>query len=387
MLISPFKIISSLDKSLNLCSSVRKTAKFKLIEKTDKLPVEKDQLKILSFLPEKAESYSSVTIGKADDINYKKTIMTFYSSDGDIIRKVFNCSDGEIVIRDYTQREELLKGDIAAKIRKIITKTFDNNTYNYNIERVEEQKAAKSPNKDIKLQINKNIIKDAYIDASVTEYTKNANKKFNKKDNKVLSLKILLSQGMPKISDVFVKNIKFSPEDKYLPFRMIFEDNLKRFSFAKFILKEKGLDSLNVMIKFSNNLRKGVAAYFSEFENSLVFNTFSTENPIKLVAHEVQHAYQYSQIGRIGKGKSKYCIQSRAIKGDITDPKERSLALNYYVASEKYPSLDGNSSISNNPDYFNNLLEFDANNEAIRVYADYQKCGQNIGRQLFFGDF
>ena len=383
MLVSPYKIVYSYKNAVN--PVIKKGGNFKLLDKTQKLSVFDSHM--FCFTPEKSETYSSITVGKNDDSGFKKKITTFFSKDGTVIRKVFESANQPTVIRDYEQSDLLLKNNKSAKFRKIISKIFDENTFNYRLDSVEEQKVFKSPNNDIKLQISKNLIKDSFIDASVTEFTKNASKKFNPNENKILSMKIALAADKPKIFDIFTKNIKKPKNDKFLPFRMIFADNLKKLSFAKFLLKEKGLDSLGIIIQFSKKTGDDVAAYFSEFESALVFNPLEKEEAIKLVAHEVEHAYQYCQIGRLGKGKSKFGMQSLSLKGEITNPKERYEALNFFVASEKYPQTSPNTPIGSQPEYFNNLLELDANKEAQKIYDEYIINGEDLAKQLFFGGF
>ena len=383
MLVSPYIVMSSL--KIDAAPVIRNTGNFILLNKTKKISVL--DFKLLSYNTEKAETFNVVTIAKKDDPDYRKKITTFFSKEGEILRKVFEITNQPTVIRNYEQRYIPSKDNTVSKFRKIVSKSFDENTCRYKLDSVEEQKVLKTENDGIKLQINRNVVNDSYIDASLTEYTKSVNKKFNPKENKVLSMKIALLKDRPKIFDIFSKNIKRPKKDRFLPFRMIFDDNLKKLSFSKFLLKEKGLDSLNILIQFSNRLGDDIAAYFSEFENALVYNPFAKCDSVKLVAHEVEHAYQYSQIGRLGKGKSKYAMQSLALKGEITNPKEKNEALRFLVASENYPRIIGNKLIGKQPEYFNNLLELDADKEAQRVYDNYKKSGEDLAKQLFFGDF
>ena len=380
MLVSPFKIAYSFEKG-------QKQKLYKLIEKSPKYPVEDFKFQLLPYLPdEEAHSFTTVIIGKNNDDNYKKKILTFYSKDGEILRRIISTSDTSTILRDYAVKSGSVDKKSISKIRKIVTKFLDKNDFLFKLRSVEEQKTYKNLEAGkTKLQINKNVVYGDNIKASVTEYPW-VKSEIDNPSKKEIKLDMYLENGVPKIVDVSTQNVSLPKDDKYLPFRFIFDNSLKRVGFAKFMLKEKGLSCLNTAVKISNKLRSDVAAYFSEFENMLVFNPESQNDSIKLAAHEVQHAYHFAQIGRLGKGSSKYCQKSRNLLGEISDPAEKQQALKYFVAAEKYPNIDSKGSLMQDSDYVNNFLECDANKEAQKVYDDYKKSGEFLSSQFCFGD-
>lgn len=380
MLVSPFKIAYSFEKG-------QKQKLYKLLDKSPKYPVEDFKFQLLPYLPEeKADTFATVTIGKNNDESYKKSIMTFYSKDGEILRRIINSSGSPTIMRDYVVESGSVDKQSVSKIRKIVTKFLDKNDFLFKLRSVEEQKTYKNlETGKTKLQINKNVVYGDNIKASVIEYPW-ARSDIKNPSKKEIKLDLFVEEGVPKIVDVSTQNVSLPKDDKYLPFRFIFDNSLKRVSFAKFMLKEKGLSCLNTAVKISNKLRSDVAAYFSEFENMLVFNSQSKNDSVKLAAHEVQHAYHFAQIGRLGKGSSKYCQKSRNLLGEISDPAEKQQALKYFVAAEKYPNIDSKGSLMQDVDYVNNFLECDANKEAQKVYDDYKKSGEFLSSQFCFGD-
>ena len=167
---------------------------------------------------------------------------------------------------------------------------------------------------------------------------------------------------------------------------MIFDKSLKKVAFARYLLNEKGLSQLNIPIFNSNKLPKNIAAYFSELNNYIIFNTEAKNDLIEVAAHEVQHAYQFSLIGRLGKSFSYFGLKCLKLLGQITNPLEKNRAYNYFVASEKYPIIENLEFIQNNPAYKNNYLEYDANREAQKIVKDYNEQGEYLGKQFVFGN-
>ena len=382
MLVSPYKINHALSNN----GLLKKNNPYKLLKKTGKLFIKDYQPQLLAYTPNNADTFSYVAIGKQNDNNFSQKIISFFSPDGNTLRKVFLSTEKPTIIRDYETLSQK-ENSIERILKKIKTKIFDNKNFKYKMKSAEEQKILKDfAGHKIKLQINKNTAEDKFLLTEVTEYPwifSNGKKEGNKKK---LQLGLNTSNGLPEIKSVKVQNLTFPGNDKYLPYRMIIDRNLKLLYLTKFLLKEKGLSGLNTSVKISKELDDKTAAYFSELDNQITFNKFAKNNPVKLSAHEVQHAYQFAQIGRLGKGRSKYCHNSKAIKGEITETGEREEALRYYISSEKYPQIGNGVNLSANKDYTQNYLEKDANREAEKIYKDYQEKGKELGQQLILGN-
>ena len=98
----------------------------------------------------------------------------------------------------------------------------------------------------LKMQISTNEINDNIINAKVTEFPLTG-LKFSKK--KEIGLKLEFIEDLPFIRETFeTANVKFSSNDKYLPFRFILDDNLKLKSLTRHFIKEKNLDKLNIKV-------------------------------------------------------------------------------------------------------------------------------------------
>ena len=76
-----------------------KRCSYTLLEKTPKINIEQYK-KMSKNVPEGADSFTLISIGKRDDKKYRQKITTFYSKNN-IIERLFETSDGKRVIREY----------------------------------------------------------------------------------------------------------------------------------------------------------------------------------------------------------------------------------------------------------------------------------------------
>ena len=131
-------------------------------------------------------------------------------------------------------------------------------------------------------------------------------------------------------------------------------------------------------------LGKNTAGYFDEERNEIVY-AMNTSDFVRTSAHEVEHAYQYCQIGRVGKGYSQYGKNSRKIYGKIEGLQESMEAYKYSIASINYPKLTDEEDLSKNMDYMNNYLEIKAREAGERASNEYREKGAEFNKQFFFG--
>ncbi len=378
-LISPVEI-RQIHKTID---TVIQSGKFKLLKKTDPLPV-RLHTDLQVQIPEDAHTFTKVVIGKDNNSEYKDVITTFFSSDGQMIKRVFQYNDKPTIVRDYKTKSNLINGFLN-KIRLITEKKYNFNKHSYELRKVEEHKTVKNlSNGKVKLQINKNIIDSDSISSTVTEYPLTG-KETDITKRKILSMNLLIDKGIPTILSKTSQNISIPSNDKFLPFRMIFDKDLKRYCLTKYFLKEKGLTDLKTSVSSTPNMDKNIAAYFSDNENRILFNSLVENNSVELAAHEVHHAYQIAQVGRLGKGQSHYCIHSRNLLGEITDPIEREKALRYYVSYETYPKIEEISENKSLPKKYS-FLEEDANQAAKIILKEYNDSGEMLGKQFKFGN-
>ncbi len=366
--------------------------KFVLLEKTPKINIQ--QYKTFSDnTPQNADSFTFVTIGMKDDKNFKKKITTFYSGEN-IVQRLFETSDGERIIREYEHLGQDVKGS-NCKYRKIVQKKMADGRPEFVTNLIEEMRTYISETKKnkkagkncLKLEIIKNIIDGNKISATITEYPFNGDRKVPKISNlrKIAGLEIELNESTPNITGTFeTTNVKLPANDKYLPYRFILDTKTKIKELTKHFIKEKNLDKLNIKVRVEDTLGNNTAGYFDEERNEIVY-AMSTCDFARTSAHEVEHAYQYCQIGRVGKGYSQYGRNSRKIFGPIDNLQESMEAYKYSIASINYPKLSDEEDLSKNMDYMNNYLEVKAREAGERASKEYKEKGAEFNKQFFFG--
>ncbi len=360
-----------------------KRCNYFLAQKTENLsaePLKKVNLQV----PSQADTYTVVTICKKNDKLYKKKITTYYT-EGNIIKRMIEDSDGNNIIREYENSGIGLKKctfferKITNKVQNKASSLFETNLIKL-IKGYRSEKDGK-----IKMQLFTNEIDGNSVNSTVTELPfSGKNNKFVKR--KILGLKMDFIDGIPVIRETFESaNVKFPSNDKYLPYRFIIDDYIKLKSLTKHFINKKNLDKLNIKISVSDKISDNTAGYFSENLGAIVYNKNSNTNLVKLASHEVEHAYQYKQIGRIYKGNSKYCRDSRKLYGPIDGINESMEAHKYAVASEKYPNIDKSEDLSKNPEYVNNYLEVKAREAEDAAFDEYKSMGEDLNSQFFFG--
>jgi len=361
-----------------------KRCRYILLEKTKDINISQYK-KMTNNVPENADTFTLISIGKRDDIKYRKKITTFYNGKN-IIERYIESSDGTKIIRKYENRGHDIKGS-NCRYRKITQKRFNRETSAFLTELIEEMRTYKSSKTgNTKLEIIKNEISGDKIVANITEYPFNGSRKNCNLPRKILGLVLELDKYIPNITGTFeTTNVRFPQNDKFLPFRFIIDDKLKLCALTKFFIKEKGLEKLGIRINITDNIAKNTAGEFSEIDNIISYNKRYISNGVGLAAHEVEHAYQYKQIGRIGKGYSQYGRNSMKYYGKIDGLKENMEAQKYSVASANYPKLTEDEDLTKNTDYMNNYLEIKARNAEVKAINEYNELGKELNKQFFFG--
>ncbi len=336
-------------------------------------------------IPENADSFTIVSIGKRDDEKYRKVITTFYTNKK-ILKRVTESTDSPKIVREYTTKGDIKNSN--CRMRRIVQKVLNESIMKYETNLIEEQNIYILPIfNELKLQTRKNIINGNKISATVTEYPFNKKKKkiphFLKK---VLGLELELIDDIPRIIGTYEQGkVKFSDDDKYLPYRFMLDENQKLLGYTKELIREKNLSKLDIIVKISDNVGKNTAGYFCADTNMIEYAKNCDKNFVDTATHEIEHALQYKLIGRLGKSKSEYERNSRKFYGPIRTMKERGEAFKYYVAAEEYPKLKENENPMDNIDYVNNYLEIKAREAAKRAVEEYKQQGKEINDQFFFG--
>ena len=376
---------------------------YKLLEKTKKLSV--DNFPNDSWaLPTEADKYTRVRIGKKSDKNYEREVVTFYNSKGEMIRRCFRGTDMKNKIREYTKdfflprKDTELNGALGVDKRRIKTSEFfpvvavdqalgewktvsDEEQFVYSMfDKTKGYRSAK------KLHINKNQYDyegdKAHVKATCVEYPINLGFE-NPKDKKILSVQVGIENNRAKIESVNNEtNVEVSLGDDYLPYRMLVGDK-KQECLAQHFLDKKDVGDLGINIETNKSkVNNNATAYFSSQNREIVFKEVQKyAHPVLIASHEVEHAYQHSLIGRLGRGKTYYEKNCRWKKGSLTAEKDIEEAKKYAIARDNYPILDSKEDLSKNKDYVDNYLEVkarDASKKATEIYEIGRKKLMNI---------
>lgn len=155
---------------------------------------------------------------------------------------------------------------------------------------------------------------------------------------------------------------------------MYLRPDVKAKYYTRFFVKEKGLLPLNIKsIANSKKVSKNSAAHFNPFEGEVHYkNEYITPST---AAHEVEHAFQHSLIGKDQSGFSPFQKRAFNLLGSCTK-NEKSKALRYKKANDNYPrDLSNITNLREYPPYWKNGLE--------RGAREYEELYQEFDRYPF----
>ncbi len=356
--------------------------KYKLLQKIDNLDVKSTPFDTLA--PLNTETVSVVTVGERGTDKFYKSVITFYDKKKNILQRNIE-GNGTNIRRHYETR-----GDDVARLRNIVTEKYDDSICQYKTSQIEKQVTYKLPHKrkfSTKLTIFKNVNDGDVIHSTVTEYPFNGHGALRYL-RKSLGLDLEMRKGIPYIISTFeTANAKFPSGDRFLPFRFMLDQKQKLHSMTRFFLKEKGLEKMNTRVYSSDKVGKYTAGFFDETTNEIVYNPETCAHVADLSAHEVEHAYQYSQIGRIGKGYSKYERTAQKLYGQIPNSSESLEAHRYAIASQNYPKIGKDDNPAEIPGYKENYLEIKANEAGEKAKKEYDEGAKFLKDQFHMMDF
>lgn len=342
-----------------------------------------------------SEYYSYVRISKKDKPEYNREILTFYDSNNQIISRHQTGSDINPQQRTYSYRLEYPETypiTPAAMRRHILTKEWSEAAHEWQAIQEEDQfvyniKTTKEKIKPKKLHISKNQYNysedKTSIKASMTEYPTNCGLGQDT-DYKCAWISIDFDKNIPVMRNIHTtSNVNIDLNDEYLPYRFLLGEQ-KQVSLGYEMLKQNGLDKLGINVTVSpENVPENTSAFFDSYNGNIWFKKLcDTVHPVKVAAHEGDHAKKYALIGQLGKQRSPYEQKAERILGKITDDRERQKAFEYLIASEKYPKISPAEDLTKNEDYINNLLEVSARKTEEKAAKEY-----NVGRKALQNQF
>lgn len=409
-------------KALNSAKTVT-TKKYALLEKTEKLPIANYPDNKWVF-PENADTFTIVKVGKTNDPNYFKEITSFYDQKGRIVKRCTKGSDINNQVKDYEHDFYGLANKSNLNILGADTRKITTQEYVIPEELREFKKAHPEMSQYIigkwKTKSQEFQAVSTLYEGSYTRYPKKLTiiKNTFNQDNpeklaaemveypftrgyepqsakKVLGLELEVKNGIPHIIGTNqTTNIKIPTNDEFLPFRLYVDRTAQKVALTRHFLKKKGLEKLDLNIEpNSSSVGKNTYGCFSATNEKIAYrepSKFFSEADV--VAHEVEHAYQHSLIGRVGKGNTSYEEKCAKLLPEIKSETLKKEALDYVEANEKYPNLKELNDLSyeemlKSPiykEYRNNLLEVNARKAGELAEAEYKEGKKFLTDQFIY---
>lgn len=347
--------------------------------KTPKLHIESFKRDSHWQVPENADSFTIVEISKRADSSFNKKIISFFSGEN-LLKRCTDINGKPFEQKTFKQNTYGQGFDMVCNNKTIETYRYNGDINTPTLTEYEIQKSVKL-NKDklTRVQIQKNIFDKNNITGIIKECL--PQKIRNKNGNKLLTIYMKMIEDIPYPIQEIANIAKFPKQKNITPFLFLFEPKTKIKSLTNYFLSRKNLDNMGIKIKFSDKIKRETNGYFAPQERSIYYNSTCCFNPIETCAHEVEHCYQYAQIGRLGKGYHKYEKDCYKKFGEIKDIEEMNEANKYYIASENYPKdIDLQET-----EYKNNYLEVKAREAAEKAYDEFSHDDIFIKNQMFFG--
>lgn len=373
-----FRTINSIRTNLGM----RPFKDSKLLEKIEKADVVDFSKNIGLKVPKEAKTYSYVKIGKKSDNVFSREIVSFFDSQKRLISRVFQENGINVKQRLYSYKK---------KTRIIQTREYSTSrlpeTYRANIDicnklgdwhvvslekQIKEKVSefVKEGKKALQLLTRRVDYDPKDMDFEQITYTKYPlNLGFGKKsDKQVLSAKIKKRNKDVEISELKqTANLGIDESDEFLKYRILDPRTADGMEYLTYkFLRDKNLDKLYLRVyPLDSDVGKNSAGYFSARKSQIcyspVLENYYPEDVVAVVAHETEHAYQHSLIGRVGKGINSYEYDALREFGPIEygDNNFRK-SIEYAIARDEYPSYSATEDLSRNRLYQENLLEVDA---------------------------
>lgn len=380
---------------------------YTLLTKIDKTTINEKTKKMLSYsvknLPEDSVSFSYVKVGKRSDSSFSREIISFFDKSGNKT-SIFRENGYNVKKRVYTLLNDFIsttkKIEESVYVKNQPKKKFYPKVYNsigkWQKKSVEIQNMETYKLTDIsgnKKETNKVLTKKIIYDQTEKTETQKIiftnyplNHGFQPKSGKKSAIAEVTKQD----GNIFLSNVKtegpleLDLSDEFLLYRFVdprTEDGAK--SLTKQLLKQKGLTPLDIKVNVVDIDTNSIGS-FSHIDRQIdyyrKFITGQIRESINTIGHEVQHAYQHAQIGRLGAGNTKYETDALMNFGPIKNINEIMEATKYKLAKESYPVKNKNA---DNPLYWDNYLEVNAREAGENLKKLYETNSNNEFFQRF----
>ncbi len=351
-------------------------------------------------VPDEVKTYSISKVRIMGEVPVFKEIVTFFDSAKRVLQRYF-LTDGvneklylyeypdentKIIKRKKFQLPENVGNDVSSGAKNILGHWED---FIEEFQRVikfpQQEKNGKIP---AKVYIKKTKLGRNSREITCTEYPMNLG--YENTAKKVVSGKVKNVDKELLLSDVQVSdNLDLSLDDKFMKYRLVgVNTNEGIVALTKYYLRQKGIAGLKLSIEPSSWLvDEGDLGYFSLNSRAIRYSKILRTQPsilsVKTAAHEVEHAYEYSLIGRLGKGCSSYETDALYTL-DFLPLKDIEEALRYVDARDNYPRNLAVNELRNNPLYKYNYLEYKARLAGDAAAEEFCKNSNNYN---FFKNF
>ncbi len=371
-----FRTVNSMRTALGM----RPFKDAKLLVKEDNVAIDKFSKDISIKTPKEAETYSYVSIGRKSDNDFSREVISFFDSQKRLIGRLFKENGVNVKQRLYSYKKKTriiqTKEYSTARLPETYRANTDicNNLGDWHVVSLEKQikekvsEFVKEGKKALQLLTRRVDYDPKDMDFEQITYTKYPlNLGFGKKsDKQVLSAKI--KKGNKDVEILELKQTaNLDESDEFLKYRILDPRTADGMEYLTYkFLRDKNLDKLYLRVyPLDPDVGKNSAGYFSARKSQIcyspVLENYYSEDVVAVVAHETEHAYQHSLIGRIGKGINSYENEALREFGPIEygDNNFRK-SIEYAIARDEYPSCSATEDLSNNRLYQENLLEVDA---------------------------
>lgn len=401
------KIRSKGFKILNKCKTslgFKPMRDYKLLYKAEKIDVAAYTGKRDWLVPHEAVSFNYVKVGKKSDPDFTSEILSFYNENNKIITRLFRQNGLNVKKREYSygsiSRTICTRDFVLPKLD--LKKEFPFFLKNlaggwcdkiFELQIVEEYPQLKGciNKKNIdtnpmglytkKVEYSGSDDKDSARNITFTKYPINLGIQ-KPSAKKVISGTVLKKGKNIELTNVTKSdNLDLNLDDEFLKFRFIdprSDEGLRLLS--DYYIKQKGLEALHISVSPSVEMGSSFGSFRNgELRYSQNLQSMTSREAVDTVAHEVEHAYQHAQIGRLGKGFSRYESEAERLLPPI-EYNEIKEAVKYAKASSDYPV---ENVTVDNPRYRNNYLEVKAREAGQKARDLYMADKSNF----YFFDF
>lgn len=349
-------------------------------------------------VPAGTDTFSLARIGSTKNPSYKCVITSFYDSQGQIIKRHITDSYALDIEKDYLTGGALMQvaPDVTRffNTKKIVTKTARpglkpkiKEDIFYIFKPFEGKKPVKVSRHTVEYTPYDLPQEDTNIKVRISEYPMNYGR-----EPKNAKISVFAEMDLPdsftgadiKIHSISnTTNVRINKQDPFLAARFLLGEEKVKY-LTKYFLKQKNLENLGIKVQVNPEKVEGNnRACFSVMDRAVYWKEVPRDRPaVCTAAHEAEHAYQHSLIGRYRRLFNMGGTAFEQDCGVVLPPptaKEIPEARRYLIAAENYPHPAM-------PDfdrlYEENLLEIEAQRAGKNAFKQYEK-----DRALLFEQF